>query len=246
MRALLVVAAVLAPFAAAAPSRAQVVSGRLVEQGSERPVVRATVELMDGNSRRARTVTDSAGRFAIDVPGRGTYRVRASRLGYRPSLSREMTIATLDSLDIVFQLAANTVELEPLEVKASSRRVPPWLTGFYQRMESGAGGRFVTRTQIAAWQPTQATDILRSLPGVTVVPHRSGHGNFVKVRGCVPLFFVDGLQIDLYGTSVDDYLNVRDVEGIEVYSGPSNIPAEFARAGTRGCGAVVVWTRLDQ
>ncbi|HEU0053576.1 MAG TPA: carboxypeptidase regulatory-like domain-containing protein [Longimicrobium sp.] len=246
MRALFVVAAFLAPFAAALPALAQVVSGKLVEQGSERPVVRATVELMDGNSRRGRTVTDSAGRFALPVPGRGTYRLRLSRLGYQPSLSQVMSIATLDSLDVTFQLAANTVELRPLEVKASSRRVPPWLAGFYQRMDSGNNGRFISRSQIQAWQPTQATDVLRAIPGVTVVPHRSGHGNFVRVRGCIPLFFIDGLQIDLYGTSVDDYLNARDIEGIEVYSGPSTIPAEFSRAGRGNCGAVIVWTRLDQ
>lgn len=247
MRALPVLAALAALLAAPAAS-AQVVTGRLLEEGTNRPIARATVELMvNGTSRRNRTVTDSAGAFSLYVPGKGTYQLRATRIGYATSLSRSLDIATIDSLDVVFRLAANTVVLEPLQVTAVPRRLPPWLTGFYDRVENNPFGRFVTRSQIASYQPYRASDVLRTLAGVSVTPHRSGHGNVVRVRGCVPLFYVDGMLVELHGTSIDDYLSPRDLEGIEVYAGPSNIPAEFSRANRgNGCGAIVVWTRLDQ
>ena len=39
-----------------------------------------------------------------------------------------------------------------------------------------------------------------------------------------------------------------DLEALELYSGPSTIPAQFAprsfTIGQRTCGAIVIWTRL--
>ncbi|MEX1183198.1 MAG: hypothetical protein WEF86_08165 [Gemmatimonadota bacterium] len=56
----------------------------------------------------------------------------------------------------------------------------------------------------------------------------------------------DGAQLPtaettpLLGMSIDDLVRPLDLEAIEVYRGPSEMPAEFAR-GT--CGAIVLWTR---
>ena len=246
MRALLVVAA-LGSLAAAVPAHAQILTGILLEQDTDRPVARATIELLDGDSRRARAVTDAEGKFAFHPPQHGTYRLRASRLGYAPTVSRDVEVGVLDSVYVVFKVAANTVELEPLQVTAVPRRVAPWLTGFYRRVEEGGFGRYVTRQQIALSNPFHASDALRNVPGVRVVSGRQGAGNHIRLRGnCTPTFFLDGLHLEMLGASIDQFVNPVDIEGIEVYNGPSNIPAEFMREGRGGCGAVVIWTRLDQ
>ena len=63
--------------ACSAPAAAQLVSGKVVEEGSERPVGGAMIELMDTTGlRRGAVVADTAGSFRIMVPQPGAYRLR--------------------------------------------------------------------------------------------------------------------------------------------------------------------------
>lgn len=75
-------------------------------------------------------------------------------------------------------------------------------------------------------------------------------------RPCGIAFFVDGAPVDLVarapGDPTDpddavfglDQIPKEDVESVEVYSGPSQIPAQF-KGGPSGCAraAIVIWTR---
>lgn len=75
-------------------------------------------------------------------------------------------------------------------------------------------------------------------------------------RPCGIAFFVDGAPVDLMGRDPGDPANPakalfglggipkEDVEAIEVYTGPAQIPVRFKNAAT-GCAkaAVVIWTR---
>jgi hypothetical protein len=46
------------------------------------------------------------------------------------------------------------------------------------------------------------------------------------------------------GTTLDDLVRVDMLEGVEVYRGPSELPAELYGTNFRGaCGAVALWTR---
>ena len=59
---------------------------------------------------------------------------------------------------------------------------------------------------------------------------------------CPPQYFIDGVQAT--GYNIDD-MPVGDVEGIEIYAGPSGLPPEFNKFhSTVSCGAVIIWTRL--
>ncbi|MFL5539038.1 MAG: hypothetical protein ACJ8J0_08600, partial [Longimicrobiaceae bacterium] len=66
----LFVAALLA--ASATPSAAQMVHGRVLERGTDKPVASATVELRDGSNVRAQARTLDDGSFVLPVPGVGT------------------------------------------------------------------------------------------------------------------------------------------------------------------------------
>jgi hypothetical protein len=59
---------------------------------------------------------------------------------------------------------------------------------------------------------------------------------------CPPQFFLDGIEVT--GFSIDD-IPPGDVEGVELYPGPSGLPSEFNRLHTTvACGAILIWSRV--
>ncbi|HEX8242299.1 MAG TPA: TonB-dependent receptor plug domain-containing protein [Longimicrobium sp.] len=232
---------------AAAPAAAQSVHGRVLERGTDRPVAAVQVELRSGGAVRGRTQTDSLGVFDMDIPGAGTYRLAAGRVGYAAMQSDEVRVEYLDSLDVLFHIATEAVALNPVEVKASARQPPAWLAGFYERLRANRYGRFITRDRIEASNAARTSDILRRVAGLSFRPTRAG-GYAIRGRGgCEPLVYIDGVQVSMYGatTTLDDLVRPDDLEGVEIYEA-STIPVEFVR-NLRGsmCGAVVLWTKLQ-
>ncbi len=62
--------------------------GRLLEEGSGRPVEGAFILLVDEADRqRAAALTDPQGRFSIQAPGPGDYGLKVERIGYRSARS---------------------------------------------------------------------------------------------------------------------------------------------------------------
>jgi hypothetical protein len=55
---------------------------------------------------------------------------------------------------------------------------------------------------------------------------------------CPPDYVIDGQFDNGFGPSTP----IRDIVALEVYTGPADVPGEFA-GRTAGCGVVVVWTR---
>jgi hypothetical protein len=231
----------------AAPASAQTLHGRVLERGSNNPVSAATVELRDGDAIRGRVETDRNGVFDLDIPGAGTYRVAAARVGYVSLLSDQVRVGGLDSLDVLFHMTSDAVTLDPVRVSASKRATSPWISDFYERAEAHRQGRFMTREQIAALRSFRTSDVLRRVAGLTMRPSRRGVMALRARGGCEPLVFIDGMQVTSYGstTSVDDLIRPEDLEGVEVYSGAS-VPIQFVRDGTvnTNCGAVMLWTKL--
>jgi hypothetical protein len=71
------------------------------------------------------------------------------------------------------------------------------------------------------------------------------------------VFFVDGMLVSQPSNggpwrggsrtdqAIDDYVHPNEVEGIEIYRGESDTPAEFITRWV-GCGTVVIWTRRGE
>ncbi|HYJ81108.1 MAG TPA: TonB-dependent receptor [Longimicrobiaceae bacterium] len=229
---------------AAVPARAQVVDGRVLERGSDRPMVGVTVELIAGQAVLAATRTDTVGLFVIAAAAAGTYRLAVRGGGHSLATSREFPVYAGDTAHMEVRVVAGTVLLAPVVAVARARNLPPLLAGFYDRAEANRSGRFVTRDRIDARRAMRTTDLLRSLAGISVGPTRRG-GTTIRSRGCEPLVFVDGVYVPLYGMSLDDVVQPHDLEGIEVYSGPASLPANFARFRAPSCGAVLFWTKIQ-
>jgi hypothetical protein len=262
-RVCLVVAALAATLLAAGPAPAQItVRGILLDAGTGARIPSARISLSGTHGDwRGEMLTDSAGGFAFQDVRPGSYHLRARRVGYRDS-GGSLRLSADSVVELQLRMAVASVALAPVTVVTRSQRtVSPVLVGFYRRMASGPG-RFVTRDEIEARRPTRVTDVLRHLPNLSFNQGRGGVGGAAMSRGgttdrCTMVFFVDGMMVGnpSQGTSwsrgprtdraIDDYVQPGDVEGIEIYRGEADTPAEFVTRWV-GCGTIVIWTRRGE
>src|SRR5690606_33704044 len=212
--------------------------GRLLDAETATPIESGTMTLLSADSVPVQTVlTNEQGEFTLSAPSPGGYRLAAERIGYRSSASPVLELEEDDELRVEFLVSTEAVVLQPLTVVVPAERTRGQLSGFYERMERGLG-TFIDRERIESMNPIRASDLLRMVPGVHLVPTSAGRSVILMRGRCVPLIYLDGMRIRT--TSIDDLVNVWDLEGIEVYRG-LEVPAEFSHFSD--CGAIVLWTR---
>jgi hypothetical protein len=192
-----------------------------------------------------RALSDTAGRFLFTEipPGIATLAVR--RLGFAPStLAIELVAGRKDSVFVVLALLPQ--ELSGVNTEATSR-LAVYLADFYRHRRGGSTGHFFERKEIDASNVHNISDLMRRVPGLRLLPDRSGRvqlrmGRSMGGRDCPPDFWIDGVRAPLL--NVDD-IPLDDVEAMEIYSGPAGVPPEMnSRLGNPGCGAIVIWTRM--
>ena len=204
-------------------------------------------------------MTDSQGAFSFLGLPPGAHHLTMARIGYR-KIRHEFDLELGADLELppgALEMPPGVVELAPIVVRAEavpigSRHLA--LEGFYERREMGFG-HFTTREEFEEWRPSVATDVLLHLPGIRVTPNPAyGYGGDARkyligsrrtAASCPTLYFIDGVYAGDSGdqnTYIDMILSINMVTAIEVYSGPSQTPARFNRAGAN-CGAIVFWTR---
>jgi hypothetical protein len=220
------------------------VVGRVVDRvsGEELPAVR--VSLRWRGDGRADTVvwqglTDESGSFlSARVPAL-SYEVRAEALAFRP-VAEPLDLRGRRRVEIRVEMVPEAVELEAVVVTSRDRsRLEA--SGFYERRRLGFGHSF-TREDIEARNPLRVSDLLRTVPGMQVVPGRGGVGATLRYRGsCQPNLVVDGVPLSR-PVSIDEILSPGDLEALEVHSS-SYFPG---RIGSSTCGTVVAWTREGQ
>ena len=112
---------VLASILAASPTAAQRVQGVLVD-GAGAPVAGAFMSLRDGGDAVvSRMLTGPDGRFQVQAPAAGTYRVRAERIGYAQTTSAALMLAAGETRDLRLVSAGAPVALEGIVAEARSR-----------------------------------------------------------------------------------------------------------------------------
>jgi hypothetical protein len=240
----LLLAAIVAPAA-----NAQVVTGRVLDAGSDAPLAEVQVRLETVEGRGVSSaVTDTAGAFAVQAPRFGQFVLVAGMAGMA-TVSTEPSAVEAGTTEVVLRMAVEAVPLEPLTVEARGRPADlGLLTGYYDRMqwnERVGVGRFITRDVIDARNPVDMSDMLREIPRVSVSRAR-GTGAFVTMRGargdCTPALFVDGARANRRDRAyVDEMVRPMDVEGVEVYVGMAQLPGEYM--DENHCGVLLVWTR---
>lgn len=227
------------------------VAGRVIADEDGRPLAAADISIRrpDGGFIAA-TETDSTGSFSFFVTSVPAVRIYAQRYGYESTVTPLLYFDGRSFIQVEVRLATDAVLLAPLEVVVWSEvDESPLLDNFRMRYEEGLGVYF-TRTDIERRRPMYVSDLLRSVPGVSLVGGGGGQRPRIELTRtagmrCRTQIFLDGMLMTRGGVDdvrLDDLVSPGSVEGIEVYRGLSTIPPEFLNADAE-CGVVAVWTR---
>jgi TonB family protein len=190
-----------------------------------------------------RATTDERGEFRLPGVPAGNMEVKARRLGFRPDAVR-INVGESGTEHVSLKLAVATQELQPVVVHGQAVKYTGRLAGYYERLEHGVSGVFITRDQIERENPRSIKQLLRRTPGITGLRERDGSAA-ERIRGtnCAPLLWLDGNampngQVDL------DTIEPTTLEGIEIYLGATGVPARYTWSRDQYfCGAILLWTR---
>lgn len=189
------------------------------------------------------TVTSADGKFSFAHVPIGDYIIRTDHISYAVAIL-PLSVRAHD-LDAAIRLLPAAVALEPIVVTSFSVRLEQ--VGFYERKKRGTG-TFLDRKQIDAMNTQRSSDLLRNVPSMRLVPQvtrRNAPHNTTTGRGnCRFKFIVDGSRTlpDFEMDMVAPYA----IEGVEVYKGLSEVPAQFraiSETGAGTCGVIAIWTR---
>jgi Carboxypeptidase regulatory-like domain len=227
------------------PAAAQVratLSGRITDRSTGRALRNASV-ILRADKRSA--TSDSLGQYRFtDMPVGLSYMiVRAVdfpaqqffvELSPGQHLDRPIV---MDSTDAGRAAAAQT--LPAVGVTAAAPVADYRLVAFEHRRHTGRG-QYLTEDQIVSSGAYDVADALKAMRGVNY--ECNGGGCFVRMARaplrCLPEYVVDDHVMNDFGPLTP----IRDIVGLELYTGPSEVPGEYAGRNA-GCGVVVIWTR---
>ena len=245
--------------ALAGESRAQAtsaaLSGIVVNEAGE-PV--ADVALSIGQSDAAAR-TDAAGRFEFPAVPWGQVRLRARALGFAP---RDTLLLLQSGLayTVRIQLVKFIPQLDTVRVqgtlafgKPARYRHTGRFDDFYERRARNSG-TFFTREDIESSGVSRVADLLSKAPGVAFRYQLTPRGNEIHLRiarctatgGTTRVPPNKLLAVYINGQRIGDGLDVlgqlltSEIETMEIYRGPSQLPLE---AMGDACAAVFITTR---
>lgn len=218
--------------------------GLVLDKTSHDPVVSAQV-VLDADGRVVSS--DSTGAYDIaDVPA-GAVALTVHAPGFAVAHYVVRLLGSGDwkqdfELDSTKAAARTVAQLAPVKVTAQAPDFDYRLRDFEIRRASGRG-QYLTDEQIQASGAANIQDAVRTMRGVLL---DCAGTVFAECRirmarapeRCMPEYYIDGQLDNYFGPKTP----IRDVVGIEVYTGPSDVPGEFAGTNA-GCGVVVLWTR---
>jgi TonB family protein len=189
-----------------------------------------------GAVERART--DEFGRFRLHDAPLGSVRLQIRRIGFRID-TIEIRVAPNEVAEVDFQMAAVETRLEPVVVSSRRKRQGGRLAGFYERMQSGLSGYYLTRDDLERGNPRQLTNVLQRVPGVEIMRGR------IRMRGrqCAPLVWLDGVAMPAGEVDINTFAPAS-LEGIELYLTATGAPLRYSHTVDRGrCGTILLWSR---
>lgn len=239
------------------PNRPARLLGRILDASTGEPIAGAEVRIAPGAPA---VLADRSGGFHFADIAPGTLRVLATQIGYREA-EGQVEIAAGETVRIEVRMSTTPLQLDPITVTATRQRMGR-MADFQFRRARG-WGTYVMRNEIVRRSPARLTQMVEDA-GMAVVNTQVGTGDpqdgfqyglglFNERQRCAPMVFVDGIRLtymaDRSGAAAAaeaaDALNMihpLEVEGMEIYTGASQIPAEFGGYTAR-CGVVAVWTR---
>jgi hypothetical protein len=255
----------VAPNAAAAPAL-PAFGGVVLDRIASRLLDSALV-VVNGRDTMATRADGTFGRQVAWQPGPNP--ITVTRAGYQP-LAVDLWVDSGNvEVAVRLTLAPAAVQLAGVEVSGTAVDQGLARVGFDRRRDIGLGTFLEYEDLVSRRHAVQTwVDLLRGVPGVTMLPNPAGYGGVVPSltgmrsmrgqvsgagAGCiVPRIYVDGRLAydpdptrdlgDVYDL-VSGAAQPGDVVAIEVYRRASEVPAEYGGAQA-GCGAILVWTAV--
>ena len=212
------------------------IGGTTIDAETGHPIIGAAVTI----PALSRAVTsDDAGRFLHAALDGGSYVLQVHAVGYIPS-AKSFDLATGQSVTHIFQLSTVPPVLPEVVVKGKTSGVVGHRFEDFDRRRASRRGQFLTRAEIEASSPVDLSDLLQHMHGFRTecVGFTCTVETVRALHGCAPAYFVDGRLSTTFGPSTP----VRDIQGIEVYLGPSETPPEYMGPSS-SCGVIGIWTK---
>jgi len=202
-----------------------------------------------------RTNSDASYALAAMPAGSQTIEVRA--VGFSPKrLTVALRTGERRTLDVTLDKAAQTLS----SVNIVGRGTSMDRTGYESRRKAGIG-QFITEEEIRRRGVFDTEQALSNILGARVI--WDGHENVVRFTRpsgsgrsggtfstlCAPAYWVDGIPmpppVPGFPEDVNTFVKPRDIRGIEVYTSPSQAPAQY-RQPAMDCGVVMIWTKAQR
>ncbi len=250
LRSVVAPAVILACAAGVRPLAGQTVRGEILEVRTGLPIPGVAVVLLDRDFRSVlRGQANADGRYVLEAPEPGAYRLRFEIPGYRMTITELFNLKRDEAREYPVRLQpASAIALDTVVVAGET--VPRHLMDFYVRKSRGMGS-FLTPADLERLHPVEPTDVVRRLEGFDV-----GYDRFEPSRklitnkrfggsgrACVPVIFVDGVYVGTADTyDVNAVLWVDKLDAVESYPSAARIPIEYNTTGTQ-CGVIAFWTK---
>ncbi|HEU4560463.1 MAG TPA: carboxypeptidase-like regulatory domain-containing protein [Longimicrobium sp.] len=240
-------AVTLACVPAAAAAQADATSAlRITIRAHEggQPLPGANVELL-GLARAVNADSAGVARFP-NVPA-GPLLVQIRKFGYGAERF-PVNVPARDTVVVEVDLQTEAVRLA--EIRATARTSPALRnTGFYERQRIGVGS-YAMRSEWAGRGRLELGDVVRRMRGIRVARTQDGRTLFVPSRPAASIggacsgvqIYVDNVPLLVDGRydDVHQLISLAEVEAVETYSGPSEIPPQYNATGS-ACAVVLVW-----
>jgi hypothetical protein len=213
--------------------------GRVVSERKE-PVLNAEVSLVVDDSVIAYVRAATDGSFELGRVAAGTQLLVVRRLGFRVRRVEVEVPASDASVRLDIVLIAMPRELEQVRVEASIDDSRGKLREYYEHRARAQFGYFFGPENLDRDKLTNASDIMRRVPGAKLLPARFGHR--ILFRGCSPLVVIDGQRA--VGAELDEIADIDDIAAVEIYPSMAGLPPQYVGWESR-CGIIVVWTRVS-
>jgi len=231
--------------------------GVVIDARTTAPIRGGEFAVTTGRDTVGTARSDSTGRFQLALGSATTVMLHVRKIGYRVD---SIAVNAADDHILRIALDPSVATLASVVIKDAA------ITTFERRARRSAGGHFIRLSDIERAKPTQTTDLLRTIPGITF----SDSGGVQRalsqrnLRSTPPSLRRGGAQgpesdaercafrvaIDGRLMSTDFFLNYippSDIVAIEVYEGAATIPVEFSsvRRGSP-CGLIMIWTKTGR
>lgn len=237
-----------------APAGAQTaeLTGRVLDAVTGQGIIGATIAV---TTTGAGVRTDSAGRYRVTGLPVGIHRFLVSAPGYargavslafaaRERMERDLELeprAVADSAAAATLPTAGSRDSAQALPEVGITASAPMGRRFadFERRRTMGRGQYRTREELEAAHIYTLQDAMRSMRGIRF-NCAGGTCRAQMVRaplGCSPEYIVDERVDNAFGPLIP----IRDIVGLEVYTGAADVPGEFAGRNS-GCGVIVIWT----